>query len=405
MTNNLEIQKFIDIVQNTIKNNSFIKLTFSKKRLNSSDLENVYIKQVEIKNKNLLQFTYHHTFHDIVKNYELGQTIEEITILANSKFHIINLLSTEKDVEIKINKSFDAVILEKRPSLKLLPIKNHNVEKSRSLDLSKKYFNLLGITTQEGVLVKTMIDKYKQIEKYIEIFENLYKQANLKREKREIKIVDMGCGKGYLTFALYDHLVNNLELDVKIVGVETQQKLVDLCNDIAKQVGFKKLRFEKNNIDDFQMSKTDVLIALHACDTATDDAIYKGIKTNASLILVAPCCHKQIRKQISNKNILTSITKHGILLERQAEMLTDGIRALLLESYSYKSNVFEFISAEHTGKNLMISAFKTENVQTNNKNEQVEELKKMFGIEYHYLEKLLEGKDGNWKNLNPICNV
>jgi len=405
MINNIEFQKFIDIVQHSLLKNTFIKLTFSKKRLNTSDLENIYIKQVEIKNKNLLQFTYHHTFQDIVKNYETEQAIEEIGLMADSKFHIINLLSTEKDVELKINKKSEAIILEKRPSLKLLPIKNHNVEKNRMLDLSKKYFNLLGITTPDGVLVKSMIDKYKQIEKYVEIFENLLKQAQLKREKREIKIVDMGCGKGYLTFAIYDHLVNNLELDVKIVGVEVQEKLVDLCNNIAKEVGFKKLRFEKNNINDFKISKTDVLVALHACDTATDDAIYKGIKSNASLILVAPCCHKQIRKQINNKNILTSVTKHGILLEREAEILTDGIRALILESYGYKSNVFEFISAEHTGKNLMISAFKTENINSQNKNEQVTELKKMFGIEYHYLEKLLEEKEGDWRNSNPICNI
>ena len=173
-----------------------------------------------------------------------------------------------------------------------------------------------------------------------------------------------------------------------IKGIELRTELVSQSNEVAKKYQFDQLQFIAQDIHDFPNSEIDMLIALHACDIATDIAIAKGIKADAEIIITAPCCHKQIRQQMQGSPTLSPILKHGILEERQAELITDGIRALLLEAYGYKTKVFEFISNEHTSKNLMITALKAE--ASPNALEKVNQIKQEFGIEYHYLEKLLD---------------
>ena len=170
--------------------------------------------------------------------------------------------------------------------------------------------------------------------------------------------------------------------------------MVDLCNQIATESGFSGLSFVQGTIEDYEAAGIDLLIALHACDTATDDAIFKGIKAKAELIVVAPCCHKQIRREIEKgkaKNDLDFLTKYGIFLERQAEMVTDGIRALLLEYAGYKTKVFEFISDAHTPKNVLVVGVRAKD-NTSDKGgilEKISNTKKYFGIAYHHLEKLM----------------
>ena len=200
--------------------------------------------------------------------------------------------------------------------------------------------------------------------------------------------------KGYLTFALYDYLTNILQKNASIIGVEFRPDMVELCNEIAQKTGFEKLSFIQGTIEDYDSQETDILIALHACDTATDDAISKGISAQADLIVVAPCCHKQIRREMEKnkaKNDLDFLTKYGIFLERQAEMVTDGIRALILEYFGYKTKVFEFISDAHTPKNVLIVGIKG---KTNPKKQveilaKIKGIKEYFGIGYHHLERLI----------------
>jgi hypothetical protein len=166
--------------------------------------------------------------------------------------------------------------------------------------------------------------------------------------------------------------------------------LVDICNTIAQKAGLANLNFVKGTIEKAELNKIDILIALHACDTATDDAIYRGIKSEAELIVCAPCCHKQIRKAMNVTNELNNVTRFGILKERQAEIITDTIRAMILEAHGYKTNVFEFISLEHTPKNVMIVGRKTKDKK--NKKEilnNIAAIKRLYGIEKHYLETLL----------------
>ena len=176
-----------------------------------------------------------------------------------------------------------------------------------------------------------------------------------------------------------------------MTGVEIRPDLVEACNNIAKKSHFNDLNFIQGTIKDTPFDNIDILIALHACDTATDDAIYRGIMSKASLIVCAPCCHKQIRKEFNVTDPINNVTKFGILKERQAEIITDSIRALLLEAHGYKTNVFEFISTEHTPKNVMIVGEKTSNANQDKQKilDDIASIKKIFGIRSHYLEILL----------------
>jgi hypothetical protein len=204
----------------------------------------------------------------------------------------------------------------------------------------------------------------------------------------------MGAGKGYLTFALYDYLANELHKQTFVKGVEYRKDLVDLCNNIANESQLSGLNFVQGSITDFDSTGTNVLIALHACDTATDDAIYKGILAGADLIVVAPCCHKQIRREIEKykmQNELDFLVKHGIFMERQAEMVTDGIRSLIMEYFGYTTKVFQFVSDVHTPKNVMITGEKKSKTASQKAEilEKIQAAKKFFGISSHYLETLM----------------
>jgi hypothetical protein len=210
--------------------------------------------------------------------------------------------------------------------------------------------------------------------------------------KDKLYIADMGSGKGYLTFALYDYLMNNQSKAIEMTGVEFREGLVKESNRIAEKANFENLNFIQGTIEKAKIGKPDVLIALHACDTATDEAIFRGIQSEASLIVCAPCCHKQIRKEFNLTNELNNVVRHGILKERQAEIITDTLRAMIMELYGYKTNIFEFITTEHTPKNLMIVGEKRAAVSPDKERieQEIQAIKNIYGIEKHYLESLLK---------------
>jgi SAM-dependent methyltransferase len=247
-----------------------------------------------------------------------------------------------------------------------------------------QYLNSLGITTADGVIKKDKQHKYKQINRYVEIMADVIRQANL---QQALHIVDMGSGKGYLTFALAEYLATALPT-ATITGVEMRQDMVELCNNIATQNKFGHLHFVQGTIQQTTVDAMNVLIALHACDTATDDVLKKGIAADAQIIVCAPCCHKQIRNAMQPNEILQTVTKHGILLERQAEIATDALRALWLESKGYKTKVFDFVDVNDTPKNVMIVATKTTrtDAEKNNYAQQFVALKQLFRIQWCAIE-------------------
>ncbi len=389
-------QSFIEELKNAIEKNIFVKLSLSGYTGNKNEeLKNVYVKIVKIKAGIKLHFIYRYSKKDISKNLDFDQAYSEIDKLISHQFKIATILSISNDIVLE-RRNNKYILRYNKPSCTKVPDLKHDNIKKRVIGTqnSKKYLNLLSITDKSGNVRPKSQDKYRQINNYIELLKPVFKRFD---KNRDIEIADMGSGKGYLSFALYDFLTNENFNKLKITGVECRKDMVDLCNKIAQEVGFDKLNFVNDNIQNYKIKKLDVLIALHACDTATDDAIAKGVNANAEIIIVAPCCQHQIRQEIEKnkpQNVFTPIIKHGIFLERQSELLTDSIRTLLLNYMGYKTKVVEFISDAHTHKNLMIIAEKTGTKQAKALN-QIAEIKNMFGIKKHYLEIALGINDLN----------
>ena len=387
---------FIQKISKCVANDTFVRLTLSKNVDRSASLKKVLIKLALIKKELQYSFVYRHETQDITKNFSIKNGEAELEKIIGNEFWVANFFTTKRDFVFEKNKKGKINLREGKPTFPQKPDRQHDKDKT-GLIQKATYLQELGILDDKNRVQKGKGDKYKQIKKFVEVIADLLRKnpqilANKligMNEQKSLRIVDMGSGKGYLTFALYDYLVNILNLQAKVTGVEIRENLIEICNEIAQNSKFENLHFEQGFIQGYELPKTDILIALHACDTATDEAIAKGIKADAQLIVCAPCCHKQIRKQIKDDSLLEPILNFGILKERQAEIVTDTIRALILESNGYKTKVFEFISMDHTGKNVKIVGQKRrEAVDAKIYLDKVEELKKQFGIEFHYLEKL-----------------
>ena len=384
------LQLFLQNISASFAGQQLIKITLGNKREKSAELKNIFIKPVTIKNTAKLSFTYRNNTNDTFKNYDIKESLILIEKMLQTDFYNADLFTATNDFYLSADKSGTVKIITRPASLVIKEdTGQHDKQKNRVINSATAlYLHELGITTAEGIVKKDMQDKFKQINRYVEIIEGIIKDIDF---EKNITVADMGSGKGYLTFALYDYLTANLKLSATVTGIEMRDDLVNKCNTIAAAVNYKNLIFKKGTIQDAELKSIDMLIALHACDTATDDAIYKGIQANAKVIICAPCCHKQIRKQMAPDNELKNITKHGILLERQAEIVTDTIRSLILEAHGYKTKVFEFIATEHTPKNVLIVGTKSEKTEAAKKEslDKVTGLKNLFNIKTHYLETLL----------------
>ena len=378
-------QILLQQITDAVQNNNLLKITLGNKRDKTTDLKNVLIKPVIIKDQPHLSFVYRHNTNDITKNFTPAEATSVMEELLQTSFFNLDVYTTTHTIYYSILKDGKEKLVTKTHEIsKEVQSLSHDKQKNRIIQQNALYLQQLGITSAEGNVKKDMQHKYKQINRYVEIIEGILKDGVV---KKDFSVVDMGSGKGYLTFALYDYLQNKYA-GVNVTGIEMREDLVLKCNNIATQSNYTGLHFKKGSINETALAAVDMLIALHACDTATDDAIAKGIKANAQYIICAPCCHKQIRKQMAPTNALKLITKHGILLERQSEMVTDTIRSLILEAYGYKTKVFDFIEQEDTPKNVLIVGTKS-NFSENNFKEnmnKVQELKSLFGIKEHYLE-------------------
>ncbi len=385
MTENLE--KFLNRVSESAAQSTLVKMTLSKPAQKHDELRNIYVKPVLIKEKRLFNFTYHYERRDEVKNYDVEQMLDVLKGMIPDRFLNAVLFTVSDDVTLLISSKGKATIQIKKVQECREQSLEHDKQKVRLINPANPWWCQLGLTTREGKITADMQHKFKQIYKYAEIVESLVKPMKF---DGTVHIADMGAGKGYLTFALYELLTQRLHLDVDIKGVEIRPDLVLKINEIIKSSGLKGLEFVKSSIEAFQPEKLDVLIALHACDTATDDAIAKGIRAGAELIVCAPCCHKQIRQEMERSGKVDAITRYGIFMERQAVMITDTIRALMMEYYGYKTQVMEFIEMEHTPKNVLLVGRKTDKTPDRLMiSKAIGDLKRQYGIQKHYLETIL----------------
>lgn len=384
------IEKFIAEFARALQAETFVKMTLGNYKGTDAHLQKLLVRLIETRKGKRLFFLYKYDTRDTAKNYDFNESVKILRRILGSDFFSGHLFTTENDFQLDIGKKGKARLNVAKPTFKTKPNLAHNREKKIQVHRNAFYLKALGITTDTGEIRDKQHDKWRQINKFVETLASLFDKSDDLKNRKELKIVDMGSGKGYLTFAAYDFFKNIRKIDVKIIGVDTKSELVGLCNDIAKASEFNDLQFVHGLVGDYEVENVDILIALHACNTATDDAIFKGIKAQADLIVVAPCCHQEIRPQIAPPEMLKNILKHGIMLEREAELITDGLRALLLEKSGYSTRIFEFISTEHTPKNNMIVGTRsTKNIDAEKFNEQIKAIKDFYGIEEQRLEKLL----------------
>ena len=383
------IEKFINELTKSLLDETFVKMTLGNYRGTDTHLQKLLVRLLKTKKGTRLFFLYRQNRRDTAKNFDFAEGLKIIKESLGTDFFSGHLFTLKNNFQLDIGRKGKSRLNAGKPTFKSKPDLSHNRAKKALVDQNSFYLKALGITTEAGEIRDKQQDKWRQINKFVETLGSLIDKSPLANFQK-LKIVDMGSGKGYLTFAAFDFLKNMREIDVSMTGVDAREELVDLCKDIAKACDFENLEFERGLINDYELTEVNILIALHACNTATDDAIFRGIRAEADLIVVAPCCHQELRPQIKAPEFLGGILRHGIILEREAETLTDGLRALLLERSGYSTKIFEFISTEHTPKNNMIVGTKSEGkAEYETSDSQIKAIKNFYGIKEQRLENLL----------------
>jgi SAM-dependent methyltransferase len=375
--------RFLALLHSAVHDGALVKLTLGKHRGADATLQNLFVRPVSLKTGPHLSLLWRHDTRDITKNHPPAEALALIDPLIGGDFLDAHLFTPAQNAQLETRIDGTARLSVKTASVApKAPAEGHDRTKAHLISGDAPWLRALGVTNDRGLPREGMAHKFRQIQKFTELLATLLPEAGLlsvedshvhtNSDEREqhaeiaqentnespIRIADMGCGKGYLTFALAAHLGARAE----VTGIESRPELVRLCNDLAANPAhpLPNLRFTAGDIASTVLEdRLDVLVALHACDTATDDALAKGVAAGARLLVVSPCCQKELRPQLVAPAVLSDALRHGIFQERQAEFVTDALRAMLLEWAGYRTKVFEFVSTEHTGKNLMITAIKT----------------------------------------------
>ncbi|MFC2994902.1 class I SAM-dependent methyltransferase [Acinetobacter sichuanensis] len=380
-------QQFINAVQQAIETQDFDRLILSQYKGELAQLEKMTFRIISLQDQFMMSCLYRYKTQDVTKNYAMDESFAVIQQLF-AQCKQANLFSTEQEIQLKKNKKKALLTYSKTAPQVKQQEQQHDRQKHRYVDQDSYFLQPLGITDSKAQLIPSMARKWKQINKFVEIFSGALDKID--HQDQALQVVDFGSGKGYLTFALYDYLEKN-KIIPHVTGVELNPKMVEFCQKVATQSAFKHLDFFQGDVRTYAPEKLDVMIALHACDVATDFAIHTGIRLNAQMIMCAPCCHKELRPQLHSPKVLAPMLQFGIHAGQQAEMLTDTIRALLLNAYGYDTKVFEFVALEHTSKNKMILATKRQNFTAPDEQilAQISALKDMYSIQKHSLELLL----------------
>ena len=333
----------------------------------------IRIRPVIMKDKLYFQCTSTVGTKEIHENYEKEPLLEHIEGWITEDFRQLQLESELGSVNVLSSKKGKLTIKEKKKkkegNLCDKPIRmealSHNRKKRYILEEGKlvEFLIDLGVMTSEGKIVHSRYDKFRQINRFLEFIEDIL--PKLTRD-REVTILDFGCGKSYLTFAMYYYLHELKEYDIRIIGLDLKKDVIRHCNELSEKYGYEKLRFLEGDIADYTgVNKVDMVVTLHACDTATDYALAKAVGWDAKVILSVPCCQHELNRQIKNE-ILEPILKYGLLKERMAALITDGLRAQYLEREGYETQILEFIDMEHTPKNILIRAVKKRHAKEDN---------------------------------------
>lgn len=338
-----------------ILSNSRRKEEVSKVRVRPLLLQEKLVFQVE-------EFRGKQAFH---QNLMKDEAYEYLQNAMSDTFRQMELASAKGSAQILVSKNGKMTVKVKKnrpvkgqakiqaPSTLL----DHNRKKKYVLEEGKPipFLQDLGVMTADGRIVHSRYDKFRQINRFLEFVQDILPKLP---KGREINIIDFGCGKSYLTFAMYYYLKELNGFDIRVIGLDLKQDVIDHCNQLARKYGFEKLAFYHGDIASYDgVDQVDMVVTLHACDTATDYALAKAVRWNASVILSVPCCQHELNRQMKN-DMLEPVLQYGLLKERMAALYTDGIRAEILENHGYRTQILEFIDMEHTPKNVLIRAVK-----------------------------------------------
>lgn len=408
-------ERFFERLAASLADGSFTRLVLAKPRPGSADLLRVTARALQVRGEDCLCLLYHHKTRDITKNPPLGEALPLLRQLLSGSFSHAHLFTRGEELQLLISKRGKVALRSTPVAVEraaggnaddsaegeaggvtdpLAPA-THDRQKQRLLSLDIPFLRDLGVTDAQQRLVPAMARKWKQINKFVEVLDhamNARDGAPLNSADGTVRVVDFGAGKGYLTFAMHHYLTHSRGLAAQVSGVELREDMVRLCNDAVARNHLPGLQFLQGDVRSHVPESLDVMIALHACDTATDFALHTGIRAGAAIIMCSPCCHKQIRPQMAMPSLLRPMLQHGIHMGQQAEMVTDSLRALLLEAEGYDAQVFEFVALEHTSKNKMILAVKRPRLPAGRREAllaQVAEIKAFYGVREQALETLL----------------
>ena len=398
-----EPERFLQRLQHSLADASFVRLTLGRPIGADATLEKLLARRLVLRGQEQLSLVWRHHSKDITKNLPPDQALGLLATLIGASFGHAHLVTRGHDIQLALGKkgqwglrigklaSVPANAADTPPD-RLDP---HDRQRQHALALDLPFLAALGVTDAQGRLVPAMARKWRQINKFVEVLAHAMAESPLalRDAALPVRVLDFGAGKGYLTFAV-QQLLQAAGRRPDITGVEQRADLCTLCNSAVASLGLAGLHFAAGDVHSHATGAIDIMIALHACDIATDVAMHRGVRSGAAIILCSPCCHKQLRPQMSAPPLLAPMLRHGIHMSEQAEMLTDTLRALLLQAEGYEAQVFEFISPEHTGKNKMVLAVKRAGplpaAQRLALRAQVAALKAHYGVRQQYLETLLD---------------
>ena len=326
------------------------------------------IRPVLLKDRLLFQITAYRGTQVFHENHTAEETAAILEADLSGSFKQLQVETTSFEATVLVSKKGKMTVRKKQRSVSEDNVKvslSHNRKKRYILEEGRPVPFLvdLGVQTKEGKVITSRYDKFRQINRFLEFIEDIWP---LLPKDRPVHIIDFGCGKSYLTFAMYYYLHELKEYDIRIIGLDLKKDVIRHCNELSEKYGYEKLRFLEGDIADYTgVNKVDMVVTLHACDTATDYALAKAVGWDAKLILSVPCCQHELNRQIKNE-ILEPILKYGLLKERMAALITDGLRAQYLEREGYEAQILEFIDMEHTPKNILIRAVKKRHAKEDN---------------------------------------
>lgn len=370
-----------EIIKGSLSENKFIYGVFTTPR--SNPYKKITARPINIKGKDYIQlekFTDTQAFHE---NLSHEDALDLMVKMIMNEYRNINLFTQDADYQIMVSKKGNIKVLQKQPT-RVLQREDHDKEKQYIIKENQPcdFLTILGVMNPEGQVYKKKYDKFKQINKFLEIVDDSLAGKDI---RDEFMIIDFGCGKAYLTFALYYYFYFIKNVRVKITGLDLKEEVIKFCNETAKKLKYENLQFMYGDIEDFEYeNRVDMVVTLHACDTATDAALVKAIGWKSDIILSVPCCQHEFFNKIRNDS-LSPMLKHGLVKERLSSLVTDTLRSLFLETKGYKVQLTEFISMEHTPKNILIRAVKT------NKNKKAaeteyEEFKRFWNLNDLFIE-------------------